>query len=155
MTTTGLLTPPEILARLDAGYPDWENPDSPLWEWDNTLDDTIGSGHSEVNEDSVRAFILYLTESARQTERFTPAKFTEELTTRYRYYWSDVAKFAREHAASEWADMGDNPKGRTEALEEFSDLIDWDAWTDTPEFSGQWYTVTLPDESGVHVFRED
>jgi hypothetical protein len=154
MTSTGLLTSAEIRARLDAGLPALEDVDSDYWDWDNTLDDIINSGDPQVDEYSVRAFLKYLDVSARHEERLTPKELADEIQQRYRGYWSDAAKFAREYAADDWAEMGEQHRGRGEALTEFADFIDWAAYADTPEFTSRWALITL-DGEGVHAFEED
>ena len=143
----------EITARLDAGYPAWEDPDSVYWEWDNAIDDLIEDESSEVTEASIHALLAFLRLTERQEEKFTPKKFVGELTRRYKGFWSDEAKFARAMAAPDWADMGEYPSGRAEALEEFGDLIDWNAYTELPQFTDEWAVIQMPDEEGVHVFQ--
>lgn len=151
--SSGLFTSAEIRARLDAGFP--ADPDSDHWDWDNSLDNMINFGDREVDEDAIRAFLAFLDVSARSGDKFAPGDFADEFKERYRGHWSSAARFAREYAAPEWADMGDNPTGRREALKEFGDLIDWDARTETAEFTGEWSLVTLPGQDGVYAFREN
>lgn len=142
----------QITARLDAGYPAWQDPDSEYWEWDNAIDDLIEDDSNDLTETSIRAFLASLSLADRQKEKRTPTKFTEELLLRHKGLWSDRATFARAVAAPDWADMGEYPSGRAEALEEFGDLIDWNAYTELPQFTDQWIVIQLPDENGVHVF---
>jgi hypothetical protein len=153
--TTGLYTTAEIRARLDAGYPDWADTDSDHWDWDTTLDDIIDRGDHRIDEDSVRAFLQYLDGAARHEEPFTPEEFAEELQRRYKFAYSSMGKFARECAAPEWVDMGDQPRGRAVALKEFADFINWDAYAASDDFLTGWAAVRLPGDDVVHVFEED
>lgn len=154
MTYTGLFTTADIRARLDAGLP--MDPDSDDWDWDNTLDNIINHNLvPDADESAVRAFLKYLDVSGRSKERFTPGEITEELRERYRGYWSDAAKFAREYAAPDWAEMSEHPRASAAALAEFTDVIDWAAYAERTEFTDRWALIRLDGESGVHAFRQD
>lgn len=152
--STGLFTTAEIRARLDAGYPDWEDPDSDNWDWDNTLDDLINYGGG-TDESTVRAFLKFLDVSARHEEPFAPNEFANELKQRYQGYWSDAAEFAREYAAPDWADMSDQPSARRETIDKFADFIDWAAYAGSVEFTDEWTVIALDGESGIHAFEEN
>lgn len=150
-----MLNVSQIATRLDAGYPAWQDTDSIYWEWDTQLDGLVNDRYNNVTESSIRAFLTFLRLTERELEMFTPEEFAEELTRRYKDFWSDEAKFARDVAAPDWADMGEHPSGRAEALEEFGDLIDWEAYTKLPEFTDRWVVIQMPGENGVHAFDAD
>lgn len=148
------ITPAGILARLDADFPDLGNEDSQFFGWDNVLFDLIEGGAAMYNKDAVRAFLIYI-EMSCVAPTIDADDFRQEFEERYRGYWSSAGKFAREYVIDDWATQGDSPSGRFEALEEFGDFIDWDSYADSPMITGDWCLVTLPDGSGVHVFKED
>lgn len=145
------LTPEEILARLSQGY-DADADDAD--EWDRMFHDVIESDVS-VNEDSIKAFAMLL-EREKSPAALSADRFSCLLRERYQYYWSSPGKYARDYFEEDWAQMGDYPTGREEAVAKLADYVDWDAVADSHELSDHAFVKLDPEavETGVHVFKD-
>lgn len=146
------LTPEEILARLSQGY---DRDADGFDEWDEMFHDVIDEGDEQVDEDSVKAFAMLL-EKEKSPAVLSADRFSCLLDERYKYYWSSPGKYARHYFESDYAQMGEYPTGRAEAVADLAEYVDWDAVADSHELSDHAFVKLDPEaiETGVHVFKD-